>query len=468
MLRIFKLVNLLPTIHKIVLALLLSISLIIILLPSEEAQASRQTPESQLQTAESQLQPNTLYSVPLAFRTPEPPQKESLSSKEVDQKVQLVEPEAKTPQLQQGELFKVRSGDTLARLFKRSGLTSREVYEITQLSLAKKNLLKILPGEDIEIFKDLDNRFAKLRYIIDPINTLVISKEDDKYTQKLDKKQIETRTKFATSEIKTNFWNAAVDAGLTPNQIMQLAGLFTWDVDFALDIREGDSFALIFEQKYADGDFLENGNILAAEFINQGDRYTAVRYSNGQYYSETGRSMKKAFIRSPVDFTRVSSNFNPRRLHPVTGRVRPHNGVDYVAPVGTPIKATGRGKVIASSYNKYNGNYVFIKHNDTYTTKYLHLKRRKVRKGQSIKQGQIIGTLGSTGRVTGAHLHYEFIVNGVHRNPRTVKLPKSDSIHRKQKADFLKVSRVLMAQLEHNKQLHIARAPSLSSETANN
>ncbi|WP_133406137.1 peptidoglycan DD-metalloendopeptidase family protein [Parashewanella tropica] len=460
MLRIFKLVHLLPTVHKVILAILLSISLIIILLPSEEAQASRQTPSSQLET-------NTLYSVPLAFRTPEPPKEITVKPKAVTQAIESVPPEVLQPKLQKGKLFKVRSGDTLARLFKRSGLTSREVYEITQLSLAKKNLLKILPGENIEIFKDSENRFAKLSYIIDPVTTLVISKQGDNYQQRLDKKQVETRTKFATTEIKTNFWNAGVDAGLTPNQIMQLAGIFTWDVDFALDIREGDSFALIFEQKYADGDFLENGNILAAEFINQGDRYTAVRYSNGQYYSETGRSMKKAFIRSPVDFTRVSSNFNPRRLHPVTGRVRPHNGVDYVAPVGTPIKATGRGKVIASSYSKYNGNYVFIKHNDTYTTKYLHLKKRKVRKGQSIKQGQIIGTLGATGRVTGAHLHYEFIVNGVHRNPRTVKLPKADSINRKQKADFLKISKVLMAQLEHNKQLHIAGSP-LSSEPVSN
>ncbi|MGS0730324.1 peptidoglycan DD-metalloendopeptidase family protein, partial [Shewanella sp. 0m-11] len=181
-----------------------------------------------------------------------------------------------------------------------------------------------------------------------------------------------------------------------------------------------------------------------------------VRYKDGTYYSEEGRSMRKAFLRSPVDFKYVSSSFNPRRLHPVTGQVKAHRGVDYVAAVGTPIKAAGNGRVIKSSYNKYNGNYVFIKHNDTYTTKYLHLTKRNVKTGQSVKQGQIIGTLGSTGRVTGPHLHYEFIVNGVHRNPRTIKLPKSEPIAKKEKAQFATLSKTMMAELEHNKQVQIA------------
>ena len=237
---------------------------------------------------------------------------------------------------------------------------------------------------------------------------------------------------------------------------MQLATIFGWDIDFALDIRRGDNFSIIFEEEYADGEFLRNGNILAAEFSNQGDRYTAVRYTDGNYYSEDGRSMRKAFLRSPVDFKYVSSSFNPKRLHPVTGQVRAHRGVDYVAAVGTPIKAAGKGRVIKSAYNQYNGNYVFIKHNDTYTTKYLHLKKRKVRQGATVKQGQIIGTLGSTGRVTGAHLHYEFIVNGTHRNPRTVKLPKSLPIAKSEKSKFLALSKQIMAKLQQDKQIQLA------------
>ena len=269
-------------------------------------------------------------------------------------------------------------------------------------------------------------------------------------------KDIEIRTQFTSAKIKSNFWNAAVDAGLNANQIMQLSTVFGWDIDFALDLREGDSFAIIYEQEYAEGEFLRNGNILAAEFINQDERYTAVRYTDGNYYSENGTSMRKAFLRSPVDFKYVSSNFNPRRLHPVTGQVKAHRGVDYVAAIGTPIKAAGNGRVIESGYNQFNGNYVFIKHNDTYTTKYLHLTKRNVSKGASVKQGQIIGTLGKTGRVTGAHLHYEFIVNGVHRNPRTVDLPKAESIARKEKSQFDTISKQLMASISQNKQTQLA------------
>ncbi|MGB0895123.1 MAG: peptidoglycan DD-metalloendopeptidase family protein [Parashewanella sp.] len=452
MLRVVTLFKLLPVVHKVILSLLLGFFLILFLLPSDQAQASKQT---------KSYDTNTRYTIPLAFRKPEPPTRPIISKPKQQvsntPKKQLVEQIVEQPLASQH--FKVRSGDTLARLFQRIGLTAKDVYEISRLPLAKKNLLTLMPGEELAISKTHDGKFAKLQYNIDEITTLHIDKNADRYQEKLTKKQVQTRTQFATADIKSNFWNAAIDAGLKPNQIMALATLFGWDIDFALDLREGDRFSLIFEQEYANGEFLRNGNILAAEFFNQGERFTAIRYTNGQYYSETGRSMRKAFLRSPVDFTRVSSNFNPRRLHPVTGRIKAHRGVDYVAPVGTPIKSAGRGKVIAASYNKFNGNYVFIKHNDTYTTKYLHLKKRKVRRGQTVKQGQIIGTLGSTGRVTGAHLHYEFIVNGVHRNPRTVKLPKSNSIARKEKAQFLAHSKTLMAQLEHNKSVYLAGTP---------
>ncbi len=313
-----------------------------------------------------------------------------------------------------------------------------------------------MPGDEIAIGKNADGELQELRYRLDAVSTLIVRKQGKSYEEELAVKTVETRDKFARANIKSNFWNAGVEAGLTPAQIMQLATIFGWDVDFALDIREGDSFALMYEEEYADGEFLRNGNILAAEFINQGERYTAVRYKDGNYYSEEGRSMRKAFLRSPVDFKYVSSNFNPRRLHPVTGQVKAHRGVDYVAAIGTPIKAAGSGRVVKAGYNQYNGNYVFIKHNETYTTKYLHLNKRKVNQGESVKQGQIIGTLGRTGRVTGAHLHYEFIVNGVHRNPRTVDLPKAEAIAKSERVAFQQLSSQLMATLLRNKQVQVA------------
>ncbi|MEI6860492.1 MAG: peptidoglycan DD-metalloendopeptidase family protein [Shewanella sp.] len=469
--------KLLPKEHRILLIILVLAIFTIVILPSDDNNASKDI-HSQLSGSiglskndkhiNSNISTKHLeqLKIPLSFRTPTPPS--DLQQHVADSNTKL------SPQLENSldELareknknkhvkhFKVASGDTLAALFNRAGLSSRDVYQITQLPEAKKNLLRIIPGEEIIIVKDENGRLLQLSYHINPVSTLVINrnlnKNDKIYTEHIEKKKVENRNEFTNATINNNFWNAGVSAGLTPNQIMQLATIFGWDIDFALDIRQGDHFALIFEKEYANGEFLRNGSILAAEFSNQGDRYTAVRYTDGNYYSEDGHSIRKAFLRSPVDFKYVSSSFNPRRLHPVTGQVRAHRGVDYVAAIGTPIKAAGKGRVIKSAYNQYNGNYVFIKHNDTYTTKYLHLKKRKVKQGATVKQGQIIGTLGSTGRVTGAHLHYEFIVNGRHRNPRTVKLPKSLPIASTEKSKFLALSKQIMAKLQQNKQIQLA------------
>ncbi|CAM3226359.1 peptidoglycan DD-metalloendopeptidase family protein [Shewanella violacea] len=468
--KVITLLKLLPKAHQILLCVLVLVTLIIVILPSGNSHDSKDA-NSQLSgsidlsnddvSAKSNKSTAKLehLKTPLSIRTPTPAanHQENIADTNSPSKP---EPESSIDELHSQQApkthvkhFKVKSGDTLAALFNRAGLSSRDVYEITQLPRAKKNLLKIMPGEEIIIVKDDSGNFLQLSYHITPISTLVIDKNDKGYAEHISNKEVESRNKFANATINNNFWNAGVNADLTPNQIMQLATIFGWDIDFALDIRKGDNFSIIFEEEYADGKFLRNGNILAAEFSNQGDRYTAVRYTDGNYYSEDGRSMRKAFLRSPVDFKYVSSSFNPKRLHPVTGQVRAHRGVDYVAAVGTPIKAAGKGRVIKSAYNRFNGNYVFIKHNDTYTTKYLHLNKRKVRQGETVKQGQIIGTLGSTGRVTGAHLHYEFIVNGTHRNPRTVKLPKSLPIAKSQKSKFLALSKQIMAKLQQNKQI---------------
>ncbi|WP_417761241.1 peptidoglycan DD-metalloendopeptidase family protein [Shewanella sp.] len=465
MAKFITLFTLLPKKHQVILAVLVMTTLLLIFIPQERAEASKQTP-----TSSSKIR----YDVPLAFRTPDNPSvqnvdesgeieaseqaAEAITADLAEKTSEALEPQVdkQTPNMAEMEHFEVKSGDTLAALFQRASLTAREVYDITQLPLAKKHLIKIMPGEEITIGKDSSGALEMLQYRIDAISTLTIKHDGDGFKESVTAKQVENRQAFVNANIKSNFWNAGVDAGLNPAQIMQLATIFGWDVDFALDIRNGDSFSLIYQQEYADGEFLRNGNILAAEFINQGKRFTAVRYSDGQYYSEDGRSMRKAFLSSPVDFKYVSSNFNPKRLHPVTGLVRPHRGVDYVAAIGTPIKAAGAGKVVEASYNRFNGNYVFIRHSATYTTKYLHLNKRKVKLGDNVKQGQIIGTLGKTGRVTGAHLHYEFIVNGVHRNPRTVELPKADPIASQERSAFMALSKKLMASLNQQKQVQVA------------
>ena len=238
--------------------------------------------------------------------------------------------------------------------------------------------------------------------------------------------------------------------------------MFGWDVDFALDIRKGDSFSLLFEQHYLDGEKLRDGKILAAEFTNQGNKYRAILFTdpegNSQYYSEDGKSMRKAFLRSPVDFRRISSTFQRERFHPVLGKKRPHRGVDYAAASGTPIKAAGDGKVIFRGVKGGYGNTVVLQHGSNITTLYAHMSRfrKGVTSGSRVKQGQTIGYVGKSGLATGPHLHYEFRINGVHRNPLTVKLPDAAPIQAKYKAEFMEQSRQLLAQLDLFKRVQVA------------
>jgi murein DD-endopeptidase MepM/ murein hydrolase activator NlpD len=228
---------------------------------------------------------------------------------------------------------------------------------------------------------------------------------------------------------------------------MRLAQIFQWDIDFVLDIRPGDEFFVLFEELYFEGEFVGYGDILAAEFVNQGRRYRAVQYQTQSgrkdYFTPDGISMRKAFLRAPVEFSKISSRFNMRRLHPVRKTVRPHRGIDYAAPIGTPILAAGDGRINTATRNRANGRYIIINHGQQFVTKYLHLSKfaRGIKAGKRVKQGQVIGYVGATGLVTGPHLHYEFLVNGVHMNPRTVALPKAKSIAKGELPQFALATR---------------------------
>ncbi|WP_017221136.1 peptidoglycan DD-metalloendopeptidase family protein [Moritella dasanensis] len=347
----------------------------------------------------------------------------------------------------------VRSGDNLSLIGKRGHLSAKTIYEIDRLSSAKR-LRSIYPGQKLTITTNDAGQFIALFYPYSATESLYINKTSDGYDTKTVKNKVEVREQFARADITSNFWNAGAKAGMPAKQIMNLATIFGWDIDFALDIRAGDSFAVIYEEQFIDGDFVSTGHILAAEFINQGDKFQAVRNSDGSYYTPSGRSMRKAFLRAPVNFKYISSSFNRNRRHPVTGKVRAHNGIDYAAKTGTPIVSAGDGKVIASAYNRFNGNYVFIKHNTNIVTKYLHMNKRSVKQGQRVKQNQKIGTVGATGRVTGAHLHYEFLVNGKHKNPKTVSLPKADSLRGNEKTKFVSKAKGIIEQLENNAKLY--------------
>jgi murein DD-endopeptidase MepM/ murein hydrolase activator NlpD len=290
-----------------------------------------------------------------------------------------------------------------------------------------------------------------VHYVKSPLEKYVYTRQGNKYQAEKRLREPEILLSYREGVIKDSLYLSGKEANLPDKLIMEMANIFGWDIDFVFDIRPGDSYSLLYEDRFIDGEKLGVGNIIAASFTNQKKTFDAVRYTNkkGQsdYYTPEGFSMRKTFLRTPLDIFRISSGFNLRRKHPIHKKIKAHRGVDYSAPRGTPVYAAGAGKVIESGFSKYNGNYVFIQHGQTYVTKYLHLNKRKVRRGQTVKQRQLIGTVGSTGYSTGNHLHYEFLVNGVHRNPRTVKLPQASPITENERVAFRQTVEPMLSQL---------------------
>ena len=350
---------------------------------------------------------------------------------------------------------KVRRGDNMGVIFQRIGLSTTDLHLIDQLE-GSDPLRMLQPGQELTFKLTENGELHSLYYPHSLEQALKVSRKEETFVARNVKIALDTREQVSKGEIRSSFWGAAVDAGMTEDQIMDLAAIFGWDIDFAQDLQPGDSFRVVYEDKFRDDERVASGDILAAEFVNQGTAYRAVLNEDGNYYTPEGKAMRKSFLRAPVNFKYISSNFNPRRLHPVTGKIRPHNGIDYVAPVGTPIMAAGSGSVVAAGYNQFNGNYVFIKHAGNYVTKYLHLSKRTVNKGQRVKQGQTIGLLGGTGRVTGPHLHYEFVVGGIHKNPRTLILPQAETLSGNALSRFKVQARQQLAKLEQP-QLQLAQ-----------
>ena len=329
------------------------------------------------------------------------------------------------------EAVKVKRGQTLDAIFKRQGLSISLLHEIIALSKETKGLTKIRPGEIFDFQTDSAGEFLQMRYALDEARYLFVRQGETGLTTEIQQREIFSDVAEAEGVIQSSLFLAGKQAGLSDAMVMKLANIFGWDIDFVLDIRKGDRFMLVYEKMYREGEFLRDGNILAATFINQGEKFQAIYFKEGDvagYFAPDGRNMRKAFLRAPLNFSYISSGFNPKRMHPVLKRIRAHNGIDYYAPRGTPVYSAGDGTVTRSAYSRANGHHVFVKHANSIETKYLHFTKRAVKKGQKVKQGQTIGYVGSTGLATGPHLHYEFVVNGVHRNPRTVPLPKVEPL----------------------------------------
>ena len=334
---------------------------------------------------------------------------------------------------------KVGNGDNLSTLYQRANLSAVDVYQISS-SPKGKSLSNLYPGESLRFGRDESNELREVHYAKSLLETHIFTRQGTGYTAEKRLREPEILLAYREGVIQDSLYLSGKRANLPDKLIMEMANIFGWDIDFVFDIRPGDSFSLLYEDRFIDGEKLSAGKIIAASFTNRKKTLNAVRYtdSNGtsDYFTPKGLSMRKTFLRTPLDIFRISSGFNLRRKHPIHKKIMAHRGVDYAAPRGTPVYAAGAGKVIEAGYSKANGNYVFLQHGQTYVTKYLHLNKKKVRKGQTVKQKQLIGTVGSTGYSTGPHLHYEFLVNGVHRNPRTVKLPQAKPILNSEKAAF--------------------------------
>ena len=347
----------------------------------------------------------------------------------------------------------VMPGDNLSLIFNRLGLSKRDLHGILQSGKDANSLKRIKPGQSIRL-RAKDGHVLDMIYDFDYRRSLHVTLVDDHYNTETIEVEPDIRTATAVAVINNSLFVAGQRTGLSDKLIMQLTEIFGWDIDFALDIRKGDHFSVIYEEIYKDGKKITDGNIYAAEFFNRNRRLRAIRYLSEQgqpgYYSDTGKAMRKAFLRTPVNFSRISSLFSLRRRHPVLNTIRAHKGVDYVAPYGTPIRSTADGKLIFAGTKGGYGKTVIIKHGKVYGTLYAHMSRfaRGAISGAFIKQGQTIGYVGKTGLATGPHLHYEFLVNNVHHNPLTVKLPSASPIDKRYFADFKAKSRPLLAELD--------------------
>lgn len=386
--------------------------------------------------------------------------------------IPVIKPTAHSPSLEiipdtetklRAETVIIRSGDTLAKRLQNVGISTQVIHELQSTESAAPHLAKIYPGQVFTLSFSEDDELVRLEQKIDELKQLIIEKkENEPYTARLEERPITTYIKFASNRIDDSLFIAGGKVGLTDNMIMQLAGIFQWDIDFSLDIQPGDSFAILYEDRYIDGEKISPGNIVAAQVTTASRVYEAIRFDDGnghaEYFTPDGGSMRKAFLRSPVNFTRISSRFSLSRKHPILHTFRAHKGVDYAAPSGTPIRASGDGKVIFKGVKSGYGNVIILQHGQQYTTLYAHMSRfaPNLKQGDRVRQDQLIGYVGMSGLATAPHLHYEFRINDIHKDPLTVALPHSDPIAPQYRQTFTANAKTLLTQLDYHKQIDVA------------
>lgn len=442
----------------------LVVSAAILMSPSADVEAGRMSVNLDLQTGETspkaeqkkaQKQPNTQAE---QIEPAAPAAAEEVASEQS-------QPETPADAPLEWSRFSIKSGDTLSSLFAKAGYNDGLMLKVIHGEGEADKVQRLYAGETIAFGKDQDGELAAVKLERSRLESLQIEKQEDGYVGKTVMREPSVEPAFASGVINDSLYVAARQAGLEDRLAMELAGIFGWDIDFVYDVRKGDRFEVVYEDLYLDGERYGTGRILSARFVNRGEEVTALRYtdSNGHtdYYAPDGSSMRKAFLRTPIN-ARVSSPFNLQRRHPVLDVVRPHEGTDYAAPPGTPIKAAGDGRVRFAGWKGGYGRTVILQHGDNITTLYAHMRRlgKGINNGTRVKQGQTIGYVGSSGMVTGPHLHYEFRINGSPRNSRRVALPDANPVPDSEMARFKNFAEQQVAQFQiyrrHHQQLAMA------------
>jgi murein DD-endopeptidase MepM/ murein hydrolase activator NlpD len=347
----------------------------------------------------------------------------------------------------------VHHNDTLDAIFRRLKLSLTDLASLRGLPGLKARLDSLRPGESLRLMHR-DGSLLGLERRLNEEQTLKVSRDASGLKADVLQNPLEGRPRIVRASINSSLFEAVEAAGGHDQTAVALADIFGWDIDFVLDIRPGDSFIVSYQELYQDGVYVKDGPILAASFTNQGRTYRAVRYvdpnGSAHYYTPDGRSMHKAFLRAPVEFTRISSRFNSARLHPILNLIRAHKGIDYAAPIGTPVRAAGDGRIQYAGPKGGYGNVVEIEHTRSIVTVYGHLSRfaKGTHVGAHVTQGTVIAYVGMTGLATGPHLHYEYRVNGVFKNPQTVSLPDAEPIDAHLRADFEARTAPLLAALD--------------------
>ncbi len=346
----------------------------------------------------------------------------------------------------------VSRNDTLDHIFRRLTLSLADLASLRNLPGIRAHLDRLRPGETLTLTAK-SGALVGLERRLNIDQTLKVDRSEQGFKANVLQNPLATRTRTIGGSIDSSLFESMSGAGGHDQTALSLADIFGYDIDFVLDIRPGDTFTVTYTEVLQDGKYLQDGPVLAARFVNQGKEYLAVRYvgpsGNADYYTPQGRSLHKAFLRAPLEFTRVSSPFSLHRQHPILNTIRAHKGVDYAAPIGTPVRAAGDGRVLFAGRRGGYGNLVELDHARGITTVYGHLSRfaAGLHRGQHVAQGQVIAFVGMTGLATGPHLHYEYRVDGMFKNPQTIKFPEALPIDGPQRADFLARSAPLLASL---------------------